>query len=193
MKKLFPVFLLAAVLFNFNIAYSQISLTVNGGIEIPTGNFSNLVKNGYGLSASIGYSVPIIPVEICVSAGYDNWPYKIQYSLSNSGLHEFGNGVNMYSIPVTIGPKLFINIPGVGFEPYIGIEAGVVSSSSTLVGATSITDFIYSPEIGFRYNLPLGLIAIDVNVKESNFTDTSGGQTQTYSWFGINAGIAISL
>ncbi len=181
MKKLFPVFLLAAILFNINIAYSQISLTLNGGIEMPTGNFSNLVNNGYGLSASIGYSVPIIPLEICLTAGYDNWAYKTPLS-----------GINMYSIPVTIGPKLFINIPGIGFEPYIGIEAGVVSSSSTASNATSTKDFIYSPEIGFRYNLPLGLIAIDVNVKESNFSDTSG-PTQTYSWFGINAGIAISL
>jgi hypothetical protein len=191
MKKLFPVILLAAVLFNFNITFAQVALTLNGGIQIPVGNFSNLVNNGYGASASIDYSIPIIPVGISLSIGYDNWAYKTQYSYSNSGLHEFGNGINMYSIPVTLGPKLFINIPGFSLEPYIGIDAGIVFSSSTLAGASYSTNFIYSPMIGFRYNLPPGIIAIDINAKESNLNDS--GSSQTFSWFGINGGISISL
>ncbi len=191
MKKLFPVILLAAVLFNFNITFAQVALTLNGGIQIPVGNFSNLVNNGYGVSASIDYSIPIIPVGISLSIGYDNWAYKTQYSYSNSGLHEFGNGINMYSIPVTLGPKLFINIPGFSLEPYIGIDAGIVFSSSTLAGASYSTNFIYSPMIGFRYNLPPGIIAIDINAKESNLNDS--GSSQTFSWFGINGGISISL
>ncbi|MHB8852588.1 MAG: hypothetical protein ACYC6P_04410 [Ignavibacteriaceae bacterium] len=191
MKKLFPVMLLAAVLFNFNLTFAQVGFTLNGGIQIPVGNFSNLVNNGYGVSASIDYSIPIIPVGISLSIGYDNWAYKTQYSYSNSGLHEFGNGINLYSIPVTLGPKFFLNIPGFGLEPYIGIDAGIVFSSSTLAGATYGSNFIYSPIVGFRYNLPPGIIAIDINAKESNLNDS--GSNQTFSWFGINGGISISL
>ncbi len=191
MKKLFPVILLASVLFNFNIAFAQVGFTLNGGIQIPIGNMSNLVSNGYGASLSIDYKIPIIPVGLSLSVGYDNWPYKTQYSSSNSGLHEFGTGINMYSIPITLGPKVFLNIPGFSLEPYLGIDAGILFSSSTLAGATFGTNFIYSPMVGFRYNLPPGIIAIDINIKESNFNDS--GSSQSYSWLGINGGISISL
>ena len=191
MKKLFPVILLASVLFNFNIAFAQVGFTLNGGIQIPIGNMSNLVSNGYGASLSIDYKIPIIPVGLSLSVGYDNWPYKTQYSSSNSGLHEFGTGINMYSIPIMLGPKLFINIPGFSLEPYLGIDAGIVFSSSTFAGATFGSDFIYSPMVGFRYSLPPGIIAIDINVKESNLNDS--GSNQTISWLGINGGISISL
>jgi hypothetical protein len=193
MKKLLPVLLFSFVFFNSWTLYSQVNFSVNGGVEIPAGNFSNAVNNGYGVSASLGWSLPIAPVEIDVTAGYDNWPYKTQYSLSNSGLHEFDSGTKLYSIPVTIGPKLFINIPGIGFEPYIGIDVGVVSSNSTAAGVSSSTDFVYSPEVGFRYNLPLNVIAIDINLREYNYTNTSGGTSQTTSWYGISGGLVISL
>ncbi|MGD1008387.1 MAG: outer membrane beta-barrel protein [Ignavibacteriaceae bacterium] len=184
MKKIFPVILVAFVLANFSTSYSQVSLTLNAGVEIPIRNFSNTVSNGYGLSASAGYSIPLIPVEIALSAGYDNWPYKLHPGPSNSN-------IIIYSIPVTLGPKLFINIPGLGFEPYIGIEAGVVYSNSTLPNSSSTSDFIYTPAIGFRYNLPLSIIAIDINVKDSNYKNTSNNQT--ISWFSINGGITLSL
>ncbi|MHB8852373.1 MAG: hypothetical protein ACYC6P_03320 [Ignavibacteriaceae bacterium] len=191
MKKLFPIILLASVLFNFNITFAQVGFTLNGGIQIPVGNFSNLVNNGYGVSGSIDYTIPIIPVGISLSIGYDNWPYKTQYSLSNSGVHEYGTGINAYSIPITLGPKVFLNIPGFSLEPYLGIDAGILFSSSTLAGATFSTNFIYSPMFGFRYSLPPGIIAIDINVKESNFNDS--GSSQSYSWLGINGGISILL
>ncbi len=184
MKRIFPFVVAAFVLANFSTSFSQVSLNLNGGVEIPTGNFSNLVSNGYGLSASVGYSVPLIPVEIALSAGYDNWPYNLHPGLSNSN-------VIFYSIPITVGPKLFINIPGIGFEPYIGIEAGVVYSNSSLPNSSSTSDFIYTPAIGFRYNLPLSIIAIDINVKDSNYKTSSSNQT--ISWIGINCGITLSL
>jgi hypothetical protein len=193
MKYLFPLLLLTFVFFNTGTSYSQVNLTVNGGVEIPAGNFSNAVNNGYGISASLGWSLPIVPVEIAVSAGYDSWPYKTQNSLINNGLHEFDSGTKVYSIPVTIGPKLFISIPGIGFEPYIGIDVGIVSSNSTATGVSSTTDFVYSPEIGFRYNLPLHIIAIDINLREYNYTNTSGGTSQTTSWYGISGGLVLSL
>ena len=101
------------------------------------------------------------------------------------------SSIIFYSIPVTVGPKLFVNIPGIGFKPYIGIEAGIVYSNSTLPGSSSFTDFIYTPTIGFRYKLPLDIIAIDINVKEFNYTDT--GSNLTTSWFAINGGITLSL
>jgi hypothetical protein len=192
MKKIFPVILLAAVLLSFNTSYSQISLTVNGGIQLPTGDFGNIVKSGYGFSGSLGFSLPLIPIEIGLTAGYNNWAYKTQFDESNSGVHEFGSGINLYSVPVMVGPKLFIHIPFIGFEPYLGIDAGIDYTSSTASGASSNTYFIYSPIIGFRYNLPLGIVAIDVNVREYNFKN-SGGSNQTLSWFGINGGVAISL
>jgi len=192
MKKIIPVILLAAVLLSFNTSYSQISLTVNGGLQIPTGDLGNLVKNGYGFSGSLGFSLPLIPIEIGITAGYNNWAYKTLYNESNSGLHDIGGGINLYSVPVTIGPKLFIRIPFVGFEPYLGIDAGVNYTSSTESGASSNTSFIYSPIIGIRYNLPLGIVAIDINIREFNYKD-KGSSSQTYSWFGINGGVAISL
>ncbi len=191
MKKLFPLILLVLILFNFNITFAQMGLTLNGGIQIPIGNMSNFINNGYGASLSIDYKIPIIPVGLSLSVGYDNWPYKTIYSTSNSGVHEFGTGINMYSIPITLGPKLFINIPGFSLEPYLGFDAGIAFSSSTLAGATVVSNFIYSPMIGFRYSLPPGIIAIDINVKESNLNDS--GSNQTISWIGINGGISLSL
>lgn len=191
MKRLFPFILLASILFNFSITFAQMGLTLNGGIQIPIGNMSNFINNGYGASLSIDYKIPIIPVGLSLSVGYENWPYKTIYSTSNSGVHEFGTGINMYSIPITLGPKLFINIPGFSLEPYLGFDAGFAFSSSTLAGATVVSNFIYSPMIGFRYSLPPGIIAIDINVKESNLNDS--GSNQTISWIGINGGISLSL
>jgi hypothetical protein len=193
MKNFFYIILLFAVLFTCNNIYSQVGVTINGGLQIPAGDFSNLVNNGYGFTASLDYSIPLVPIGLSLMAGYDNWAYKTQYSLSNSGLHEFGNGINLYAIPVTLGPKLFIKIPGAGFVPYIGIDAGAVFLSSTAAGAGSSTDFFYSPVIGFRFSLPTGIIAIDINIRESNMVDNSSSPATTSSWIGINGGITISM
>lgn len=189
MKKLFTLLFLLFALFNINTAYSQVSLTLSGGVQTPTKDFGNIVKNGYGFCASIGYSIPLAPVEISFSAGYNNWAYKTQFDASNSGAHEFGNGINVYSIPVTVGPKLFIPVSLFIFRPYIGVDAGIVYSSSTLSGASSSSDFIYAPLFGFRLSLPPGIIEIDINFKDYNYTDAG----HNFSWIGINGGVTISL
>jgi hypothetical protein len=189
MKKLLPIFLLSVLLFNFNTAYSQVSLTLTGGVQTPTKDFSSIVKNGYGFCASIGYSIPLVPVEFSFSAGYNNWKYKTQNDVSNSGIPESGSSISLYSIPVMVGPKLFIPIPIFIFKLYIGVDAGIVYSSTTASGATSTKDFIYSPMFGFRLNLPPGIVAIDIDFKNYNYTDSG----HTFSWIGINGGITLSL
>jgi hypothetical protein len=189
MKKIFTVLMFAAALLSINSSYAQVSLTVNGGFQLPAGDMSNLVKNGYGFSASLGFSIPLVPLELSVTAGYDNWPYKSQNILPNSSIQTSLNGINLYAVPVTVGPKLFIPLPLIGFKPYVGIDAGIIYSSSTASGASSKTDFIYSPIIGLRYDLPLGIVGIDINVREFNYSE-SGSKN---SWYGINGGVAISL
>jgi hypothetical protein len=189
MKKIFPIILLFIALFNINTAYSQIGLTLTGGVQSPTKDFASIVKNGYGFCASIDYSIPLVPVEISFSAGYNNWAYKTQFEPANTGQQGVGNGINYYAIPVTVGPRLFIPISIFIFRPYIGVDAGIAYSSSTASGALSTRDFIYSPMFGFRLSLPPGIIAIDINFKNYNYTDSG----HTFSWIGINGGLSIAL
>jgi hypothetical protein len=189
MNKLLPAILLAIFLFFSNISYTQVSLTVNGGIQIPSGDFGNTVKSGYGFTGSLGFSIPLVPLEFSLTAGYDKWAYKTSIEIPVSGVQTIENNLSKYSIPVTIGPKLFFPIPMIGFEPYIGVDAGLVFSNSNIPGATYTSDFIYCPMVGIRYNLPLGIIAIDINVRDFNYKDSG----QAISWIGINGGIAISL
>jgi hypothetical protein len=186
MKKLLHLFFLSVILFNVNTAYSQVSLTVNGGIQMPTGDFSNLVSSGTGYTASVGFSIPLIPIDISVTAGYNTWANKAQTSVLGASLPAAGN---FYAVPVTIGPKLYLPIPLLFFNPYLGVDGGFVYSNSTESGASSSTNFIYSGMIGLRLSLPPGIIAIDINVKDSNFK-VSG---KTFSWIGINAGIVLSI
>ena len=189
MKKIFPVLLVATLLFNFNTVYSQGCLTLNAGVQMPTGDLNNLVKSGYGFSAAVGFSIPFVPLEISLTAGYNNWAYKTQSILSGTGVQTPVGNNNLYAIPVTIGPKLFIPFSVLVFKPYIGIDLGIVASSSTASGASYSTDFIYTPLLGFRLNLPPGIIAIDINIKDSNYKNSG----QTFSWISINGGLAISL
>lgn len=186
MKKLLVIFFLTFILLNVNTAYSQVSFTVNAGIQMPTGDLGNMVNSGKGFTAGLGFSIPLVPLDISITAGYNTWPNKSQTSISGISLPASGN---FYAVPITIGPKLYLPIPILFFKPYLGVDGGFVYANSTVSGSSSSTNFIYDGMIGFRLELPPGIVAIDINVKDSNFKSSG----QTFSWIGINGGIVLSL
>ena len=195
MKKLVNAAIVISIFIGFNSSYAQFSLGADLGAQMPTSEqFKSLTNTGYGFILTGEYKIPVIPVALLLSAGYDSWAYKTitYYSMSNSGFHaETFGGISMYSFSIKAGPMLYVSIPGIGLSPYIGVDAGIMAATSTAQGAGYGSGFVYSPFLGFRYTLPSGLISLDLNARESFFNQNN--DSNVLSWFGINAGVYISI
>lgn len=209
MKKL-NVILTAVLMFVLlSSTYSQtpIKLSLTGGIAAPTGNFSDLYKLGYAFEGGAFYSIPMLPLDLTLTAGYSQFAYKNEY-FTNSVTSNLGVGVtgfnpewNATDISVMFGTRY--NIPAPGFAPYISGEIGVhllsfndrftgrvIGNSSNpttfnLSGATesgSETAFGYA--IGAGVVIPLALkVGIDISIK---YNGNSGIYSKTYEVFRNN-------
>ncbi len=174
MKKTFLSALVIVFLLSIN-SFGQIKFTLNAGMQLPTGNFKDIAKSGYGGNLTLDYSIPLAPVSIAFTAGYDKWDFKDNTLIS---------GFNFHTIPLLAGVRYYTG------GPYLGLDLGFAFSNTSLPGSNSTTDFTYSPIVGYRINFsPVGLASLDLNVRYWNVA-SSGSST---NWIGLNAGLAFGL
>lgn len=153
------------LLISLTSSNAQIKLIFNGGARIPTGDFSNVADVGFGGSATAEFKIPLSPLAIAFSTGYD------RFGITTGSF-------DTYAIPIMGGFKYFISTPGNLVAFYFGALAGVSILDSTAPNSISESKFIWSPTVGAR------IINIDINV---NYKSISSNGI-TISWFGFNVG-----
>jgi hypothetical protein len=130
MKKIgIVVFLL--VLFTSICSYSQTPFRGNltAGINNPLGNFSNLYKGGVSIEAGLFYSLPLIGIDLTLTAGYNGYKYKNDYFTglvsTNLGatVSDFNVSWTATDIPVMVGARY--KLPVGNIRPYISVEVGL--------------------------------------------------------------------
>ncbi len=179
MKKLFATVIVVTFLCTSN-SFAQIKTTINAGLQFPTSDFKNDVNNGYGGSISFDYSIPLSPVSLAFSAGYNRWNFNDN--------NPFNKGYYYYNLPLMAGIRYFST--GTTVDTYLGGDVGLAISKNNIPNSGSSSDFIYSPVIGVRYKFsPIGLVALDINVRY-NVIRTSGSTT---TWVGLNTGLSFGL
>jgi opacity protein-like surface antigen len=184
MKKTSILFILMLSLLCFSTGYAQISLSVNAGGRIPMS--SDLRDNSYGVGTSTGfgfsvtaqYMLPGSNMAVQVNAGLDNFKFKNQTT------------TNYKFQPVTVlaGVRYMMPAPGSMVTPYIGGRIGLVNISDDIPNSNSESAFGWSPEIGFTYTFS-PTISLDINT----FYISTSKNNVTFSWLGLNAGIALGL
>lgn len=172
MKKSF-LSIFVMILFLSVSSVAQTKITVNGGLQLPTGNMKTTLESGYGGNVTLDYSLPLLPVSLAFTAGYNRWNFK-----------NITPSENFYSVPLMVGGRFYTG--GI----YVGADLGFAFSNSSFTGSSSSTDFTISPIVGYRLNLtPVGLVALDLNVRYWNVSTAGSSST----WIGLNAGVAIGF
>ena len=128
---------------------------------MPTGNFKETNKNGYG--AGFGADVRLGKIGVTGSVGYMHFGGKT--------INKAGENIDMPAIkavPVRVGLKYRI-VPAL----YAKLESGVAKFTGSDQSA-----IIFSPGIGIR------ILGLDVQAKYEVWK-----KEQTYSFWGLKAGI----
>lgn len=169
------------------ISYSQLRLSLQAGIEAPTGDFGLIATTGYGFTATLEF-VQNSPLSFTGSIAYNRWGAK-------GDLPE-GYDFSFTAVPVLVGFRYYLSQGD--FHPYLGAELGIVFTSSDqtrldegfrkVTYTTSENNFGFAPLGGFRYHLSSS-VDLDMNIKY-NIITTTGSSTD---YLGINAGIQFSL
>ncbi len=164
----------------------QMRLTLQAGIEVPTGDFANSASAGYGLNGTFEYWQNT-PLAFTGSIGYNHFgasgdlPHNWDYSFSD--------------VPVLLGIRYYLARGD--FHPYLGAELGLhfltysrtmVEGNTTTTVDQSSSKFGLDPLFGFRYHLSQ-TTDLDFNLKY-NIITTDGGNTD---FLGINGGVQIGL
>lgn len=183
MKKLL---LIVAVAFFAISVNAQIKLGANLGLSLPTGDFGDSFKAGFGGGVMGKYALND-KMAVGLNIGY--YSHKAKDAAG-------GSDVTFSYMPITGSFQYFLGTEG--FKPYVGADLGFYSCKAktpsvtymgvTVGGTTTETDFGFAPVIGFEYGLSESL-ALDVNAKY-HMISTSGSSTNA---IGINVGLLYSL
>ena len=174
MKK---ILLVAAMLLIFGIAQAQINVGATIGVQIPTGNFGDGYKTGFGINAVGKYMLN------------ENMAVGL-----NLGYSRFGTGVTDFSssmIPIT---GLFEYHFGTeNIKPYIGADLGLYDYMVKIkfLGESSSDSkifFGFAPTAGVLYGLNDNL-SLCANLKYNYVTSEGDAAT----WLGINVGVVYKI
>ncbi len=192
MKYVWRMIIIAFILFSVNSFAQtherepQMRLTLQIGVQAPTGDFGNQASTGFGLNGTFEYWQES-PLAFTGSIGYNRFgaagdlPNDWDYSLSD--------------IPILLGVRYYLARGD--FHPYLGAELGIhiltssltrVQDNKTISVDETNSKFGLDPLFGFRYHLSQST-DLDFNIKY-NIITTEGGNT---NYLGVNGGIQIGL
>lgn len=168
MKRFIALFAICLFFVGLNTTNAQVKALITAGVQMPTGDFKNVNDVGYGGSIDAEFSLPMVGPTIFGSLGYNRW------GITNTSY-------NTSAMPMMAGLKYFFSAPGSPVTIYLGGGLGLVVLNDNTPLSTTESKFIWAPVVGLRFS------NFDVNAKYQSFS--SGGMS--YTWFGINAGIAV--
>src|SRR3989304_1679835 len=121
MKKSFTSILVLLIFLSIN-SFAQMKFTFDAGLQLPNGDMKDFLNSGYGGNITLDYSLPLLPVSLAFTAGYNKWEYK-------DGL--FIGSYNFYTIPVMAGARFYTG------GLYLGADIGYSFSNASVPGASS--------------------------------------------------------
>lgn len=179
MKNIVP-FILICFLF-IPQTYSQIRLSVQPGLQIPSGTVADNAGLGFGASLAFEFSRKAA-INYYASVGFyifgknDDLPSNVDYSLSD--------------IPIVAGARYYLARSD--FRPYFGIEAGLHLIAVSINYGTEVKSedayFGFSPFVGFKTYLSRTM-DMDINVKYNSVLAEGG----SIDYIGINFGLQFAL
>jgi hypothetical protein len=131
MKNIKMIIFLAVLLIPV-CSYSQTPLRGNLtiGMTNPIGDFSKVYKGGVSVEAGLFYSLPLISLDLTLTAGYNGYKYKNEYftglvssNLGGASVSGFNVSWTATDIPVMVGARL--RLPFGTTRPYVTGEAGL--------------------------------------------------------------------
>lgn len=180
MKKIILFLSLVLILFS-NVIFSQTKLNLQGGIQFPSGDFSDAAGTGYGGSATFEYKIPLLPISLTGMIGYYYWG-------ENGDIEGVDYSYN--SIPFMVGGRYYLSSFIV--KPYFGAELGLNVFSSDIEYPrvkleNTDTKFSIAPMFGIKFGIGI-LLDFDVNVKYNVITTDPSVNN-----FGVNAGLSFGF
>jgi outer membrane protein W len=159
-----------------------LKLSVQPGIQIPIGDFSNTAALGLGVNATLEYLFSQkkgIDWSLTVMTGYNHFA-------ANKDLPE-GEDYSYGDIPILAGLRFYIGKSD--FRPYIGGEMGLHLLTITHNDA-EISDsyFGYAPIVGLKSNFTRSL-ELDINLKLNSISS----EGSSLSYVGFNFGLQFAL
>ncbi|MDP4209337.1 MAG: OmpW family outer membrane protein [Bacteroidota bacterium] len=178
MKKLF---LIVAVAFFAISVNAQIKLGANLGLSLPTGDFADACKTGFGGSIMGKYAFSD-KMAVGLNIGY--YANKAKDGVG-------GSDVTFSYTPITASFQYFLGTEG--FKPYVGADLGFYAAKFKVSSVSvSQTVFGFAPVVGFEYGLSESL-SLDVNAKYHLVSKASDISDKAFNFVGINVGILYSL
>lgn len=223
MKKYSQLFLLLLLSATLISAQSKFGIGVNAGIQIPTGDFADAYKNGFGAGAALSYDLSD-NLQLAANVGYSQFSFNNdKYNeLLNEFFGAFGTKMNvdiqskLKVIPLMLSGKYFLTSSAV--KPYAQVELGLhivsVDASTVKVNSETITAVSSQSEAATAWGIGFGVlynaapkIDIDINAKiggnslemktsmSTSTSNSSASQTSnsTMSFFAVTAGIHFAL
>ena len=174
-----------------SLVFAQANMTLQVGMQFPSGDFSQVAHNGLGGTAEIDFPQDQF-LSLSASISYNYWgPYTAWY---------LGPSDSYTSLQVLAGLSYSLSLNKT--HPYLGLSVGMNSldfSRTTSYGTTSTiyeaseTRFCISPVAGIIVNINSTL---DFNINLKYNASTSGkinGITLPATFFGLNAGLQFKL
>ena len=179
MKKLLPFILILLFISPLTFAQSKMSLGVNAGVALPTGDFGKIFKTGFGGNAVSFYNLSPA-LDLTGSVGYLTWTAKDSDDLTFS------------SIPIFVGAR-YSFVSRAAFIPYGVFELGLHSwtTKMTIFGSSfdeSGSDFGYALGGGFFYALSRSS-KLDAGVKYMTISGEGGSDAFITVMVGIVFGL----
>ena len=181
MKKVHILILAFLSIIVFN-AHAQIDIGATIGLQIPTGNFGDGVKTGFGFNV-VGKYILKENIAVGLSLGY------ISFGMKDTGME--GISASAAIMPIT---GLFEYHFGSGkVRPYLGADLGLyrLTAKAKYQGVTASTSssyFGFAPVAGIICGISEKL-SFCANLKYNDVL--SEGDSTT--WLGINAGIILKI
>ena len=131
MKKLLTLLFIGLLIVSVNNSKAQTPFrgSLNIGANVPIADFSDVYKTGVSVEAGLFYSLPLIGLDLTLTAGYNGFKFKNEYftDLVRSNLEvavrDFAPDWTATDIPVMIGARF--KLPVSSIKPYVTGEIGI--------------------------------------------------------------------
>jgi outer membrane protein W len=186
MRRILIIFFLFVACISINETYAQMKLSLQAGLQMPTGDFADGAGLGFGANATFEY-LQSSPLSFTALIGYNSFGAEDE-------LPE-GRDLSFTSIPILVGARYYLARGN--YHPYLGVELGVhflstkfsrTEGNTTVTVESSSSEFGLTPMAGFRYHVS-PTVDLDINLKY-NIITTEGSST---SFMGINGGVQFAL
>jgi outer membrane protein W len=168
MKKLVRLSAIAALfLFSSLAANAQIRVGINGGVQLPMGDFKDVSKTGFGGGLKGEYMLnPNMGVGL--NLGYYSFNGKDETAELSAGSDTSTTSAGQTKVTIIPITANFTYYFGEGaLKPYVGVDLGasIMKMKNDVVGFDStMTKFSFAPVVGVQYSFNENL-ALDLNVK----------------------------